>query len=138
MPADRLFLDTACILARVNAADKYHASAEALAARVRLAAEVWTTEAILVEVGDALSATNRMAAARFIESCYATPNVRIVPMDTAILRKALSLYGSRLDKDWGLTDCISFIAMAEHGLTEAATPDRHFVQAGFKTLLASS
>jgi len=35
----------------------------------------------------------------------------------------------------GLTDCISFIAMQEYGLTEALTTDRHFEQVGFKVLL---
>ncbi len=33
------------------------------------------------------------------------------------------------------TDCISFIVMQEHGLTEALTGDKHFEQAGFRALL---
>jgi uncharacterized protein len=37
----------------------------------------------------------------------------------------------RPDKEWSLTDCISFIVMEEHGLTEALTADHHFAQAGF-------
>jgi len=43
---------------------------------------------------------------------------------------------ARNDKDWSLTDCISFIVMEEHGITEALTGDRHFEQAGFRALLA--
>ena len=35
-----------------------------------------------------------------------------------------------------LTDCISFVVMLEHGLSEALTADHHFEQAGFKALLA--
>jgi len=39
------------------------------------------------------------------------------------------------DKEWGMTDCISFIVMEDHGLTDALTADEHFQQAGFRALL---
>jgi len=39
------------------------------------------------------------------------------------------------DKEWSLTDCISFVLMKQEGVTEALTADAHFVQAGFKALL---
>lgn len=45
-------------------------------------------------------------------------------------------YRQRRDKEWSLTDCISFVVMQEEQLTEALTADRHFEQAGFKPLLA--
>ena len=45
------------------------------------------------------------------------------------------LYRERADKEWPLTDCISFVVMQEHGLAEALTADHHFEQAGFKALL---
>ena len=48
----------------------------------------------------------------------------------------MDLYRHRKDKDWSLTDCISFAAMTDEGLTEALTADRHFEQAGFVALLA--
>ena len=41
----------------------------------------------------------------------------------------------RLDKDWSLTDCISFVVMRRRGLTDALTSDHHFEQAGFSILL---
>jgi hypothetical protein len=40
-----------------------------------------------------------------------------------------------MDKDWGLTDCISFVVMKDTKMTEALTTDHHFEQAGFKALL---
>lgn len=43
--------------------------------------------------------------------------------------------GSRSDKDWSLTDCISFMIMTENAMKEALTGDRHFEQAGFVALL---
>jgi uncharacterized protein len=47
----------------------------------------------------------------------------------------MQFYRERPDKEWSLTDCISFVVMAEKGLSEALTGGRHFEQAGFKPLL---
>ena len=52
-----------------------------------------------------------------------------------LLKRAFQLYKDRMDKEWGLTDCISFIIMQEFGLVKALTADEHFQQAGFQTLL---
>ncbi len=103
--------------------------------RLRTAAEVWTTEAVLVEIGNALSAMQREAAAGFIEQAYITTNMRVVNVNTELFRKALNLYRERGDKDWGLTDCISFVVMWEQGLTDVMTTDQHFIQAGFRALM---
>ena len=67
MNSERLLLDTVFIQALLNHRDQYHAQARAFLPRVRAAAEVWITEAVLVEVGNALSAFNRAAAVQFIE-----------------------------------------------------------------------
>jgi len=45
------------------------------------------------------------------------------------------LYRNYSDKEWGLTDCISFVVMKEQGIKEALTTDKHFAQAGFRVLL---
>nr|WP_228040873.1 hypothetical protein [Nodosilinea sp. LEGE 07088] len=66
MSRERLFLDTAFMQALLNPRDDYHQQAKRLFPRVRTASEVWITEAILVEVGNALSALNRSGAVQFI------------------------------------------------------------------------
>jgi predicted nucleic acid-binding protein len=58
-----------------------------------------------------------------------------VPIGEPLFAAGLSLYQERLDKNWSLTDCLSFAVMAQHGLTEALTGDHHFSQAGFAALL---
>jgi predicted nucleic acid-binding protein len=136
MTGERLFLDTAFVQALLNRHDQYHDQAKGLLPRVRAAAQVWTTEAILVEIGNALSAFNRQAAVQFIEQCYHTPNMHVVSVDTSLLLRALRLYHSRSDKTWGLTDCISFVTMQERDLSHALTSDRHFEQAGFQNVLS--
>jgi predicted nucleic acid-binding protein len=133
---ERLFLDTVFIQALLNRRDQYHDQAQTFLPRVRTAAEVWITEAVLTEVGNALSASNRMAASAFIRQSYQTANMRVVSVDTSLLQEALDLYQSRSDKAWGLTDCISFVVMQRHGLTDAVTADLHFTQAGYRAMLA--
>ena len=62
-------------------------------------------------------------------------STRVIPLDRALFQAGLDLYETRLDKDWGLTDCISFVVMQREGIVEAFTSDKHFEQAGFTRLL---
>ncbi|WP_228013393.1 type II toxin-antitoxin system VapC family toxin [Nostoc edaphicum] len=101
MTGERIFLDTVFIQALLNVRDQYHLKAKILLPRVQSAVEVWVTEAVLIEVGNALSAFNRTAAIRFIQQCYQTKNMCVVSVDTQLLNRALQLYQSRLDKTWG-------------------------------------
>jgi hypothetical protein len=88
MSRERLFLDTAFIQALLNPRDDYHQQAKQLFPRVRVASEIWITEAILVEVGNALSTLNRNGAVQFIQQCYRTDNINVVSVDTALLMQA--------------------------------------------------
>jgi len=131
---ERLFLDTFWVQALLNRNDAYHARAVAWLARVERA-EVWTTEAVLVEIGNALSAVARGEAAAFIARCYTAPSIHVASVSPALFQRALTLYTARADKDWGLTDCISFVVMSDENLRDALTADKHFAQAGFNVLL---
>jgi predicted nucleic acid-binding protein len=135
LSAERFFLDTAYVQALVNARDRHHSAARALLQRVRAASGAWVTEAVLTEVGNVLARSHRAEAAAFIERCYATANIQVVPVDTPLFHRALDLYKRRADKAWGLTDCLSFVVMQDNGLVDALTADEHFQQAGFRALL---
>lgn len=135
MAGGRFLLDTVFVQALLNRTDQHHAAAKHWAPRVRDAREVWVTEAVLVEIGNALCAGNRAAAVNFIGQAYQTSNMHVVTVDTAHLMRAVELYRDRPDKTWSLTDCISFVVMREQGLTEALTADHHFAQAGFDPVL---
>jgi predicted nucleic acid-binding protein len=39
------------------------------------------------------------------------------------------------DKEWGLTDCCSFVVMRRQDIKDAFTADKHFEQAGFNQLI---
>ena len=136
-PRARLFLDTYYVQALLNPRDSHHTRALALLPQVSQASEVVVTEAIFVEVGNALSASPRLRqlTAAFIRRCYIEANMAVVAVDTALLSRALALFESHADKEWGLTDCISFVVMRERGVADAVTGDRHFQQAGFRALM---
>jgi uncharacterized protein len=135
MSKERMLLDTVFLQGLLDPSDQYHALALKLLPRVFNAQEVIITEAILAELGDALSRSKRNEVAQFILQCYTTTNMTVINIDSLLFQKTLQLYRSRSDKDWGFTDCISFIVMQEYGLTDAITADLHFVQAGFRALM---
>jgi predicted nucleic acid-binding protein len=57
------------------------------------------------------------------------------PATLALLDAGMTLHARAADKDWSLTDCISFHVMLQRNLTQAPAYDKHFVQAGFEALL---
>ena len=95
-----------------------------------------TTTAILLEVSDAFAGVSvRHLGTQYLQTVRTDPTVEVVALTADVIDKAVDLYLSRSDKEWGLTDCISFVVMEERGSTEALAYDQHFVQAGFRTRL---
>jgi predicted nucleic acid-binding protein len=131
---ERIFLDTWFVLALLNARHADHAEAKRLLPRIRSAATLFTTDAILLEACNGLAKYNRTGAAQFARTCYTDVKFDVVTVDRRLISAALRQGAS--DKDWGLTDCLSFVVMREHEIQLVATRDHHFRQAGFVTLAA--
>lgn len=136
MTPERIFIDTWFILALLNARDAHHAEAKRLLPRIRSAAALITTDAILLEACNGLAKYNRAGGAQFARACYADPRFDVIQVDRGLMGTALSQYEGVSDKGWGLTDCLSFVVMREHDIQLVATRDHHFRQAGFITLAA--
>ena len=131
----QIFMDTAFLLAVIDTSDIYHNLAlECYKKFIENKWSVTTTESVLVEIGNGLSKIRwRQIAHKWITRIQKSKTIfNIISTTTDVLNKAIDLYGSRLDKEWGLTDCISFIVMDEHNLFRALTVDNHFKQAGYK------
>jgi predicted nucleic acid-binding protein len=94
-----------------------------------------TTDLVLIEIGDTLAGEFRREAAQLIDFFRRAANIKIVHLTTELFDEAVALYSSRRDKDWGMTDCVSFVVMAHEQVGEALTFDQHFEQAGFTALL---
>jgi uncharacterized protein len=94
---------------------------------------------ILLEIADGYARLSRRAKGLQLLSKFENEEgYRLCPITEPLLQESLDLYRSRPDKEWGLTDCLSFALMRQEGITEALTADVHFRQAGFKALLLES
>ena len=131
------FLDTSFAIALSSVTDQNHVRAVQLANQIEANKNrLVTTQAILLEIGNALSKQRyRAAAIELLESLETDPNIEIVLLTNDLYQLALNLFKQREDKEWGLVDCISFIVMQDRGITDALTADTHFQQAGFRALL---
>ena len=137
MAGQTVFVDTSYIYAIINPNDQWHSRAVELEAKVASAnLSLITTQFILAEIADGLSAVRyRKSAFEIIHSLLEDPLVNVVPPSNELFHSGLDLYESRPDKNWGLTDCFSFVTMRDNDLTDALTTDDHFRQAGFNALL---
>ncbi len=133
----QIFVDTAAWIALLNADDSLHTRAwEILKELRRENARLVTTEFVLLEVADALSSPLfRSQTVTFINGLREHPLLHIVPLSESLLTAGWELYSRRLDKEWSLTDCTSFVVMQEYSIARAFTSDHHFEQAGFVRLL---
>lgn len=132
-----VFLDTAYAIAIASPSDEFHARAKQLAIWIESSKiSVVTTRAVLLEVGNALSKRRlRQKAVEILTLIENDSAVEIVSLTDDLYVSALSLFQSRTDKEWGLVDCVSCIAMQARGIEWALTADRHFQQMGFRALL---
>jgi len=122
------FADTFFYLAVVNPHDPAHAAAVEMAREFR--GRVLTTEFILLELADAMTAPpDRRAFVQLFQSLAADPGLDVVPLSHDLWERGRLLYADRPDKYWSLTDCISFVVMRDHKIAEALTGDHHFEQA---------
>lgn len=137
--ATKLFMDTSYAVALASPQDQHHSSATLLYRRIESQRiPLVTTRAVIVEVGNALSKRRlRKKGIALLDYYERDPLVHVTPLSEDLFERGRALYQRHRDKEWGLTDCISFIVMTERGLTEALTADAHFRQAGFRPLLRS-
>ena len=95
-----------------------------------------TTEGVLWEWLNAFSdASVRAVAAEGYRRAHAVARIEVVPFQPELIDSAVQRYRTRPDKNWSLTDCLSFVVMERRQLTEALTTDRHFEQAGMKVMM---
>jgi hypothetical protein len=129
-----VFADSFYFFALVNIHEPRHTRAVEFARTFR--GQIVLTDWIVVEVGDGLSrGFRRHSFVGQYEFLRSNERVLIVPSSDDLLHAGVELYRKRSDKDWSLTDCISFVVMQRESIVEALTGDHHFEQAGFVPLL---
>jgi predicted nucleic acid-binding protein len=93
------------------------------------------TDAVFLEIGNALARGFKREAVEIIEQFLAAEEVEVVHLTSHLFAQGFALYKAHQDKAWGLVDCILFSVMREAAVSQALTFDQHFVQAGFQALM---
>ncbi len=120
-------------MALLNRRDSAHSAAKALSSG---AGGIVTAEWVLTELADAMcSRRKRQKCVEIYQVLRTDPAVEIIAANTDLFSRGMELFTDRPDKDWSLTDCISFVVKEDRQIHEALTGDHHFEQAGFTALL---
>jgi uncharacterized protein len=129
-----ILVDSGFLLALAHPNDELHARAADWAHH--LSEPLLVTEYVIWETVNSLSRrADRERAHRIVEMISADANYMLVYASPELLAASLRLHHDRPDKDWSLTDCVSFHLMCERSITRALAYDVHFEQAGFEALL---
>ena len=107
------FLDTSFSIALALSKDEFHTKAIQLSNRItEEKAKVVTTTAILFEIGNSLSKKRfRRHAVEAIDRLSSESNIAIVAATDELFDSALDLFRNRMDKNWSLVGCMSFVVM---------------------------
>jgi predicted nucleic acid-binding protein len=131
-----VFLDTGYVLALELSNDQNH----------RIAVKHWrslrrklpplvTTSYVFDEVVTYFNGRGHHAKAVEVgKRLLTSPSVKFVQVDEKLFKEGWEYFQLHKDKDYSLTDCISFVVMNALGMNTAFAFDQHFVQAGFHKL----
>ena len=132
-----VFADTGYWVALLNPHDQLHNKATELSKSLN-PVHIVTSEMVLTEVLNDFSKRSdylRKVATELIDNINKNPNITVISQTSQQFKQGLELYKNRLDKNWSLTDCVSFKIMEQMDIYEALAYDKHFEQAGFRALL---
>ncbi len=118
--SNQIFVDTLFVVALINQRDQYHYKSSELANKFE-GYPLLTTDAVLLEIGNALARNYKDKGVEIIEQFFASDEVEIVRLTPQLFEQAFNLYKTHQDKAWGLVDCISFVVMKQTGMTQAFT-----------------
>lgn len=128
----RVFGDASAFFAVLDPHEPRHADAVAIALRLRREGRPLITSDLVVAETHALALQRlgRRAAQTWLDEI----NVPIVFLTPVIYEGARELLRRYTDKDFTLTDAVSFVVMEALSIHQAFTFDAHFRQYGFEML----
>ena len=132
-----IFADSGYWIALITPDDDLHEKAtelQTLLANRRIV----TTQLVLNEVLNPRSGTTRQrrqATVDLVERIGRNPRISVAPQTPEQFEEAFGRFRQRLDKEWSITDCASFLLMERLRIRQALTGDHHFAQAGFFVML---
>ena len=96
---DKIFVDTLFIVALINKRDQYHLKALELAQQFENYPLI-TTDAILLEVGNALSSNYKSEAVELMETFLNSDDIEVIRLNPELFEEALNLYKQHQDKSY--------------------------------------
>ena len=132
----QVFVDTSALKANYDSSDDYHSEADQLmqkiAARETEITSFVTTDYVLDEaVTLTRFAHSHKKAVELADAALSSKFMSIVYCDNTLFSEGIQIFKQYSDKEWSLTDCVSFATMKKYGLKTAFTFDPHFKQHGF-------
>ena len=127
----KVFADTFYWIALTDSTDAAHEPAR------QVTDDLVTTDEVLTEYLNFFSASQefmRREIVLTVEDILQDPGMTLIPQSRETFLAGLSLFRTRADKGYSLTDCISMRTMQRLGLTAVLTNDRHFEQEGFRAI----
>ena len=134
----RFFVDTFYLLALAHPHDQWRERVLTFSRSLE-DYHLYIVDEVLAEFLTACSSSGphiRQQAARTVKQALDDRQWTVFPQSRASLLEALTLYESRPDKEYSLTDCIAMHAMRREGLTDVLSNDHHFTQEGFHLVFA--
>jgi predicted nucleic acid-binding protein len=128
-----VFVDTGYLLALEIANDQHHQAAVQHWQRiVTTLPPLVTTSYVFYEVVTFFNSRGHYAKAvqignDLLRSAY----LQLIHVDERLFYEGWTYLQQHQDKDYSLTDCISFVVMQRLSISTAFAFDRHFAQAGF-------
>ncbi len=127
-----VFLDTGYLIALEDADDQDHDSAREHRERLSVPLALTTTTYVFDETMTFFNKRgHHHRAVQVGERLIQSPSVELIHVDESLFHKGFDCFKVHRDKRYSLTDCVSFVVMAERDLSTAFAFDRHFTQAGF-------
>jgi uncharacterized protein len=139
MPLPKLFVDTSAWVAISDRRDTYHSQAIAFNQQVARNVTLVVTNYILDETYTLLLINAGYAATlsfkRKFDILLQTSVVDLIWVTPEIANQTWQVFEQfNTDKQWSFTDCTSYVAMKNQGITEVFSFDHHFSQMGFTRL----
>jgi predicted nucleic acid-binding protein len=129
-----VFVDTSFLVAFANPSDVLHVRARKWTEW--LDDRLLTTDFVLCEFVNLLSKSkDRLRVRPTLQWLDESDAAIVVEASRAWFNAGMDLHNQRADKEWSLTDCISFEVMRAYASAQALSHDHHFEQAGFDALL---
>jgi predicted nucleic acid-binding protein len=131
-----IFVDTSAWAAIADAGDSNHEIAQMYKEEIAKSCNLLVTNYIFDELHTLmlmnLGYQDTVDFKHDIDTLIETGIVEVVWVTEAIAEDAWMVFEKfNVDKEWSFTDCVSYVVIKQHKITEVFTFDRHFTQMGF-------